>query len=422
MTQTWFKYLRGISNGFTELITNRVLYPPIILLQSTTYTYLTLGSWERDTGAPSALTDRVEKRKRKHFSFSILLRFKELIFGLEILQSSTSYELLIFDRGARQESSWLSTTTSRPVVITSKCQSLIIQARRSLGIRASEHTRSRLNALVWRSTTLRAGLFSILSWSRKLVWPHRRCILRRKARSPRLLLLSMHMTLKSSRLACLTRAGNQTPTTWCSLRLLLYSSTSSAHATLNRLLLIWSANSSHSSWLVCFPARMWITHSSERALSSLPGMSFKERGTRKSDIDGGFSCFWCVLTKFHACHEECVKRHRCWMSTKNNMLSASAFLTSCLWGQKRPGQNRLLCVFGALFRCARTLPRMIAGFHLHASTCSCISKDRSGCSPHTVKPSRKSLRILCRVFISKIYGLVLSTRLEHEVPCSCSCT
>jgi hypothetical protein len=30
VTQTWFKYLRGITNGFTEFITNRVLYPPII--------------------------------------------------------------------------------------------------------------------------------------------------------------------------------------------------------------------------------------------------------------------------------------------------------------------------------------------------------------------------------------------------------
>ncbi len=99
-----------------------------------------------------------------------------------------SYELLIFDRGARQESSWSSTTTRRPAAITSKCQSLIIQTRRSLGIRASEHTRSRLNALLWRSTALRAELFSSLLRSRKLVRPHRRCILRRKARSPRLLL------------------------------------------------------------------------------------------------------------------------------------------------------------------------------------------------------------------------------------------
>jgi hypothetical protein len=31
VTQTWIKYLRGISNGFTEFITNRVLYPPTIL-------------------------------------------------------------------------------------------------------------------------------------------------------------------------------------------------------------------------------------------------------------------------------------------------------------------------------------------------------------------------------------------------------
>jgi hypothetical protein len=32
VTQTRLKYLRGISNGFSEFITNRVLYPPIILL------------------------------------------------------------------------------------------------------------------------------------------------------------------------------------------------------------------------------------------------------------------------------------------------------------------------------------------------------------------------------------------------------
>jgi hypothetical protein len=139
-------------------------------------------------------------------------------------------------------------------------------------------------------------------------------------------------------------------------------------------------------------------------------------------IDGGFSCFWSVRTKVHVWYQECVRRHRCWMSTKNNMLSASAFLTSCLWGQKRPGESRLLCVFGTLFRCARTLPRMIAGLHLHTSTCSCMSKDRSGCSPRTVKPWRESLRIFCHAFIRKMYGLVLSTRLEHEVPCSYNCT
>jgi hypothetical protein len=37
VTQKQFKYLRGISNGFTEFITNRALYPPIILLQSTAH-------------------------------------------------------------------------------------------------------------------------------------------------------------------------------------------------------------------------------------------------------------------------------------------------------------------------------------------------------------------------------------------------
>jgi hypothetical protein len=50
VTQAIFKYLRGISNGFTEFITNRILHPPIILLLSTGYTYITLGSLERDVG------------------------------------------------------------------------------------------------------------------------------------------------------------------------------------------------------------------------------------------------------------------------------------------------------------------------------------------------------------------------------------
>jgi hypothetical protein len=132
-------------------------------------------------------------------------------------------------------------------------------------------------------------------------------------------------------------------------------------------------------------------------------------------IDGGFSCFWCVYTKDHVCHQEYVWSHRCWMTTKNNMVSASSFLTSCLWGQKRPGPGRLLCVFGALFRYGRTLPRMIAGLHLHASTCSCMSQDRSGCSPHIVKPWRESLRILCHVFIRKMYGLVFVSQLKSRV-------
>ncbi len=35
------------------------------------------------------------------------------------------------------------------------------------------------------------------------------------------------------------------------------------------------------------------------------------RGTRNSDVDGGFSCFWCVRTKGHAYHQEWVWRHRC---------------------------------------------------------------------------------------------------------------
>jgi hypothetical protein len=89
--------------------------------------------------------------------------------------------------------------------------------------------------------------------------------------------------------------------------------------------------------------------------------------------------------------------------------------------EKARSKQVALC-FGALLRCAHTLPRMTAGLHLHESTCSCMSKDRSGCSPRTVKPSRKSLRIICHAFIRKIYGPLLSTRLEDEVLCSCICT
>jgi hypothetical protein len=40
---------------------------------------------------------------------------------------------------------------------------------------------------------------------------------------------------------------------------------------------------------------------------------------------------------------------------------------------------------------------------------------QSGCSPRTVKPSRKYVRILCHAFIRKIYGPLLSTGLEDKV-------
>ena len=58
---------------------------------------------------------------------------------------------------------------------------------------------------------------------------------------------------------------------------------------------------------------------------------------------------------------------------------------------RKAGQTRLHCVFGALFRCARTLTCITAGLHLHVSIRSFMSNDRSGCSAGTVKPWRKSL-------------------------------
>ncbi len=95
------------------------------------------------------------------------------------------------------------------------------------------------------------------------------------------------------------------------------------------------------------------------------------------------------------------------------------------WGQKRPGPTRLYRVFGALFRYARTLTHITTGLHLHASTCSYMSTDRSRCSPDTVQPWRESLRILCQVFIRKIHGLLLSIHgllLSIVLKMSCSAT
>ncbi len=67
----------------------------------------------------------------------------------------------------------------------------------------------------------------------------------------------------------------------------------------------------------------------------------------------------------------------------------------------------------------------VTGLHLHVSTYNFMSKDRSGCSPDTVKPWWTSLRlfmILGHAFVCQIYGLLLSTRLEDELLCSCRCT
>ena len=49
-----------------------------------------------------------------------------------------------------------------------------------------------------------------------------------------------------------------------------------------------------------------------------------------------------------------------------------------------------------------------------------VPQDRSGCSPGTVKPWRKCLGILGHAFIRKMYGLLLSTRLEDELLCNCT--
>ncbi len=69
--------------------------------------------------------------------------------------------------------------------------------------------------------------------------------------------------------------------------------------------------------------------------------------------------------------------------------TSQVWVLSCphQWGQKRTG-TRFHCVFGALFRCARTLTRITAGLHLHPSTFSCMSTDRSRCSRDTVQGFR----------------------------------
>jgi hypothetical protein len=84
--------------------------------------------------------------------------------------------------------------------------------------------------------------------------------------------------------------------------------------------------------------------------------------------------------------------------------------------------NLLDSVLGVLLRSARTLTCITTRLHLHLCTCIYMSKDRSRCSGVTVKPYWKSFRILCHVFIRKMYGLILSTRLEDGMFWSWRCT
>ncbi len=81
VTQTWFKYVRGINDGFTEFVTDRVLYPPFILSESTTYTYLTLGSWKSDIGTSNVKRAVVrKKRKGKTLSFDFFPNYSPFFF------------------------------------------------------------------------------------------------------------------------------------------------------------------------------------------------------------------------------------------------------------------------------------------------------------------------------------------------------
>ena len=102
----------------------------------------------------------------------------------------------------------------------------------------------------------------------------------------------------------------------------------------------------------------------------------------------------CVKIQFHVHREEretsiltVAWRHRSWMKTKNKKEVCVFFYPHRGEGTKKPGETRLNCVFGALFRYARTFTCITVHLHLHVYTCIYMSKDRSRCSPDTVKKS-----------------------------------
>ncbi len=84
-------------------------------------------------------------------------------------------------------------------------------------------------------------------------------------------------------------------------------------------------------------------------------------------------------------------------------------------GTKSPGKQ-VYNMFWWVVTLRHTLTCITTRLYLHVCTCIYMSTGRSGCSPHTVKPWWKFLRILCHVFIRKMYGLLLSSLWRDQTP------
>jgi hypothetical protein len=124
-------------------------------------------------------------------------------------------------------------------------------------------------------------------------------------------------------------------------------------------------------------------------------------------------------TKLHIYHEQCVRRYRLCMTTKSPTLNISAFVPSSVRGFEKPGQTRFPCVFVALLRCAHTLTCIFNFTYpltVPCQRCGLLS------SMHCATMAKISQKILRHALISKIHGLVFTTRVEDEFLCSCTCT
>jgi hypothetical protein len=113
--------------------------------------------------------------------------------------------------------------------------------------------------------------------------------------------------------------------------------------------------------------------------------------SRNIDLDGGFSCFWVFFYPYH-CED-----------TKD---------------QHKPGCIVFLVCCSSVHTPSHVSPEVCTFIHPPGTVYQRIGS----VVLHTVKPWWKPLRILCHVFLRKIYGLILSTRLEDEVIWRWICT
>ena len=131
--------------------------------------------------------------------------------------------------------------------------------------------------------------------------------------------------------------------------------------------------------------------------------------------------YWCMShTDMWTKRYKDIWTYVCTQQTQSNDQTKVCFQTrnvsemEGLLTVKRIEHRGLGCVYD-LITCSlhshytHTLTCITRGLHLHVSTCRCMSKVRSCCSPWPVQPWWKSLRIPLSYIICKIHGLLLTT-------------